>query len=68
MYGIFTYIGIILNYINGINVGKYSSTMDPTWDHLHSNSQIKLNQNNIPTPFIWVWVKIRYPKIMDGEY
>ena len=27
--GIFTYIGIILNYIQGVNVGKYSSTMDP---------------------------------------
>ena len=26
MYGIFTHIGIILNYINGVNVGKYSST------------------------------------------
>ena len=27
--GIFTYIGIMLNYILGVNVGKYSSTMDP---------------------------------------
>ena len=27
--GIFTYIGIILNYLLGVNVGKYSSTMDP---------------------------------------
>ena len=28
--GIFTLlIGIMLNYINGANVGKYSSTMDP---------------------------------------
>ena len=29
MYGIFTYIGIILNYFRGQFFGKYSSTMDP---------------------------------------
>ena len=28
-YGIFTYIGIILNYFRGQWIGKYSSTMDP---------------------------------------
>ena len=22
----------------------------------------------VQSSFIWVWVKIRYPKIMDGEY
>ena len=27
--GMFTYIGIMLNYTLGANVGKYSSTMDP---------------------------------------
>ena len=29
MYGIFTYIWVI----HGVNVGKYSSTMDPSWDY-----------------------------------
>ena len=29
MYGIFTYIGIIWKITLGVNVGKYSSTMDP---------------------------------------
>ena len=28
-YGIFTYIGIILDYFRGQWIGKYSSTMDP---------------------------------------
>ena len=29
MYGIFSYIGIIWKITLGVNVGKYSSTMDP---------------------------------------
>ena len=29
MYGIFTYIGIIWKITLGVNVGKYSNTMDP---------------------------------------
>ena len=55
-------INPIFFWLNRWNIHKIQS-------HIWGKQNVRIfceNQWNIPYPHIWVWVKIRYPKIMDG--